>query len=55
MKTTKLIERIEAIPARSAWQKGVKDYAVMIIECLDVQDITPDDIANKVLLNGADN
>lgn len=55
MKTTELIERIEATPARSAWQKGVKHYAVMIVEYLDVEDITRADIANKVLLNGADN
>lgn len=55
MKTTELIKRIEATPARSAWEKGVKDYAVMIIERLEKQEITIDDIAKKVLLNGAEN
>lgn len=55
MKTTELIERIEATPARSAWAKGVKDYAVMIIERLEMTEITPEDIANKMLLNGAEN
>ena len=55
MKTTELIKRIEAAPARSAWEKGVKDYAVMILEYLDVEDITRDDISNKMLLNGAEN
>lgn len=55
MKTTELIKRIEATPARSAWAKGVKDYAVMIIERLEMTEITPEDIANKVLLNGAEN
>lgn len=55
MKTTELIKRIEATPARSAWTKGVKDYAVMIIEKLEMTEITPEDIANKMLLNGAEN
>ena len=55
MKTTELIKRIEATPARSAWTKGVKDYAVMIIERLEMTEITPEDIANKMLLNGAEN
>ena len=55
MKTTELIKRIEAAPARSAWAKGVKDYAVMIIERLEIPEITPEEIANEVLLNGAEN
>lgn len=55
MKTTELIKRIEATPARSAWAKGEKDYAVMILERLDVQDITREDIKAGILLNGADN
>ena len=55
MKTTELIKRIEATPARSAWTKGVKDYAVMIIESLEMTEITPEDIAKKMLLNGAEN
>lgn len=55
MKTTELIKKIESTPARSAWAKGVKDYAVMIIERLEMTEITPEDIANKMLLNGAGN
>ena len=55
MKTTELIKRIEATPARSAWAKGIRDYAVMIIERLEMTEITPEDIANKMLLNGAEN
>ncbi|MBO8472516.1 MAG: hypothetical protein IAB81_02665 [Bacteroidetes bacterium] len=55
MKTTELIKKIEAKPARSAWAKGVKDYAVMIIEKLEIKTITREDIANKILLNGAEN
>ena len=55
MKTTELIKRIEATPARSAWAKGVKDYAVMIVEMLEMTEITPEDIGEKMLLNGAEN
>lgn len=55
MKTTELIKKIESTPARSAWAKGVKDYAVMIIERLEMTEITPEGIANKMLLNGAEN
>lgn len=53
MKTTELIEKIESTPARSAWTKGVKDYAVMILERLEVEDITQEDIKAGMLLNGA--
>ena len=55
MKTTELIKRIEAAPARSAWAKGVKDYAIMIVERLEVEDITQEDIKAGILLNGAKN
>ena len=55
METTELIKKIEATPARSAWTKGVRDYAVMIIERLEMREITPGDIENKMLLNGAEN
>ena len=40
METTELIKKIEATPARSAWTKGVRDYAVMIIERLEMREIT---------------
>lgn len=55
MKTTELIKRIEATPARSAWAKGVKDYAILIIERLEMTEITPEDVAKKMLLNGTEN
>lgn len=54
MKTTELIKKIESTPARSAWAKGVKDYAVMIVKLLEIEEITSEDIKNKVLLNGAE-
>lgn len=53
MKTTELIKRIEAAPARSAWAKGVRDLALQILEYLDITELTRDDIRKGVLLNGA--
>ena len=49
-KTTmrKLIALIESSPARSAWKRGVKIYAVELIESLDGRELT-----EKNLLNGA--
>ena len=44
----KLIELIESSPARSAWKRGVKIYAVELIESLDGRELT-----EKNLLNGA--
>lgn len=46
-----LIEAVNAAPARSAWGKGVKDYAEEILDALD-EDIVPTSEAD--LLNGAD-
>lgn len=43
-----LIALIESSPARSAWMRGVKIYAVELIESLDGQELT-----EKNLLNGA--
>jgi hypothetical protein len=50
MKTNKeLIEIITAIPARSAWRRGVKAYALEMLEGLE------DGFAPVALLNGAEN
>ena len=43
-----LIALIESSPARSAWKRGVKIYAVELIESLDGRELT-----EKNLLNGA--
>lgn len=57
MNRQKLIEKVEASKARSAWQKGVRDYAIMILENLDDYDELPDDAdeLEEVLLSGARN
>jgi len=49
---------IEAAPARSAWDKGVKVYALELLESLK-EDADVDDLSNwamlkRALLNGAD-
>lgn len=55
----KLIEKIDATPARSAWQKGVKSYAIELLENViswaDCGDEIPEKITEKYLLNGAEN
>ncbi len=43
-----LIALIESTPARSAWMRGVKLYAVELIESLDGRELTENN-----LLNGA--
>ena len=50
MKTkTNIIELLEATPARSAWSKGVKNYAIDMVDSMeDGQDFT-----KQSLLNGA--
>ena len=44
-----LKKHIEDSPARSAWSRGVKAYALELIEGLDGRDVT-----KEKLLNGAD-
>jgi hypothetical protein len=55
MKKTEMIRLIEATPARSAWARGVKAYAVDLVGDL-ASDEMPADLAalEKEMLNGAD-
>ena len=57
MKTIKqLREAIKNSPARSAWRRGVKEYALELIEELpDDQEFHGSPADEKELLNGADN
>lgn len=51
MKRTELLNRIAEIKTRSAWSKGVKEYAQMIVESAeDLEEIE----SAKDLLNGAE-
>lgn len=54
MKTKELYTTIENVKRRSAWEKGVKEYALEMIECVenDFPEITREN-AKEILLNGA--
>lgn len=56
MKKTELLNAIENMKARSAWDRGVKAYALELVDGLEVEEI-PDERRNlkKLLLNGAEN
>ena len=54
MRKNELLEAINKIKARSAWNKGVKIYAYELVEALEVEDIPQDKTELKrLLLNGA--
>lgn len=54
MKKNELLEAIDNIKARSAWNKGVKIYAYELVEALEVEEIPQDKTELKsLLLNGA--
>ena len=53
MKNQSLYNKIESIKRRSAWERGVQEYALEMIECAEVP-LTKDN-AKSILLNGADN
>lgn len=54
MKTRELLEKIEQVKARSAWDKGVKLYAHELIEDVEMDELPANRIDMKiVLLNGA--
>ena len=52
MKNQSLYNKIESIKRRSAWERGVKEYALEMIESAEVP-LTKEN-AKAVLLNGAD-
>ena len=55
MKTTDLASALATIPAgRSAWSRGVKAYALELVEGLDASaDLSNEVMLQKALLNGA--
>lgn len=54
MKKAELIARIKAHKARSAWQRGVKAYAEMIVDTAYDDYSDSIDISKRALLRGAD-
>lgn len=55
MKKTELLNVIENMKARSAWDRGVKEYAFELVEGLEVEEIPDVKELKKILLNGAEN
>lgn len=58
MKKIELLQAIENSPARSAWDKGVKEYAFELLETLELDDdaeiVKGDNLSTEILLNGAE-
>ena len=63
MNINKIRENIEAMPARSAWSRGVKLYAYELIDSLEeainggyfyADDLAAPKLVERALLNGAD-
>lgn len=57
MERLELIKLVDATPARSAWKKGVKEYALELLD-QHYEDIVVPMFVNELgkwLLNGADN
>ncbi len=48
---TNITNKLNATKARSAWKKGVKDYALELVESAEVE-LTPENL-KATLLNGA--
>jgi len=51
MKNLSLYKKIESIKPRSAWSRGVKSYALELVESAEIE-LNPDNV-KSVLLNGA--
>lgn len=54
MKTKELLIKVESLKGKSAWERGVNEYAYEIVESIAdyVEDVTVDNV-EEVLLNGA--
>ncbi len=53
MKNLSLYNKIKSIKTRSAWRRGVKSYALELVESAEIE-LTPDNVQAH-LLNGAQN
>lgn len=55
MTKKELIEKVKAWKVRSSWDRGVRDYALELLEYSDLPDNVPEDrhILRDYLLNGA--
>ena len=59
MKKETTLENLKAVKCRSAWSKGVKEYAYMLLDrifsCSDYKAITNFKLLHEALLRGAPN
>ena len=55
MNKYEIINKLNTFCTRSAWTRGVIRYAVGLIDAVEKDDITLDDVRAGVLLNGAQN
>lgn len=53
MKVSNLLQEIEKINCRSRWAKGVKAYAIEMVESIDPKKEVSDRFIKSALLNGA--
>ena len=53
MKYYELMEKVDNLNPRSAWDKGVKHYADLLLDCVDPMEEVAENL-EKVLLNGAE-
>lgn len=52
MKYYELSEKLDNLKTRSAWDKGVKHYADVLLDCVDPMEEVSENL-EKTLLNGA--
>jgi len=52
MEKTKIIKKLENLKVRSAWKKGVINYAIDLVDEIEENDLTLEN-CNNLLLNGA--
>ncbi len=53
MKYYELMEKVDNLNPRSAWDKGVKHYADLLLDCVDPMEEVAENL-EEVLLNGAE-
>ena len=53
MTKKEVLEKLQARKATSAWQRGVKDYAIDLLDNIEGDEMPPVNEIKNVLLNGA--
>lgn len=55
MKKQELLEKLENVNCKSCWRKGVREYALELVENCEEQEFYESPYTHKKLLNGAEN